>query len=46
MDDTQRKRNEVAQAYSGPGWTNKVRMMSDQQVIAVYLRLKRQGKVA
>lgn len=46
MDDIQRKRMEVERAYSSSSWASKVRMMSDQQVIAVYLRLKRTGKVA
>lgn len=39
------KRREVEKAYHGEKWQAKVRKMSDQQVIAVYLRLKSQGKV-
>lgn len=35
----------VTAAYSGPKWAERVRKMSDDQVIAVYLRLKKQGKV-
>ena len=40
-----RERQAVANAYSGPQWANKVRKMSDAQIIAVYMRLKQQGKV-
>lgn len=40
-----KERQAVAAAYNGPKWANKVRDMSDSQIIAVYMRLKLQGKV-
>lgn len=41
-----KERESVRQAYSGPNWSKKVDVMTDQQVAAVYLRLKAAGKVA
>lgn len=38
------KRNKVKQVYSSPSWDAKVDKMSDNQVIAVYLRLQRNNK--
>ena len=32
-------------AYPGPRWTQRVKGMSEAQITAVYLRLKRQGKI-
>lgn len=43
--ESNRKRNELKQAYSGRTWATKVDKMNEQQVAAVYLRLKAQGKV-
>lgn len=40
---TQQMRTEVTKAYSGPSWPEKVRKMSDNQVQAVYFRLKKAG---
>jgi hypothetical protein len=40
-----KERQAVAAAYDGPGWKEKVRNMSDAQVIAVYMRLKAQGRI-
>lgn len=40
-----RERQAVRAAYSGRKWADKVAKMSDNQVTAVYLRLKSQGKV-
>lgn len=46
MDDVSQKREALKAAYStSRRWATKVNKMSDSQVIAVYLRLKSQGKV-
>lgn len=45
MTTTQEKRAIIAAAYSGESWANKVANMSDEQVIAVYLRFKASGKI-
>lgn len=45
MDEVSTKREALKGAYSGAGWASKVQKMDDAQVIAVYLRLKAQGKV-
>lgn len=45
MASTVQKREALKQAYSGQKWADKVNKMSDNQVIATYLRLKGQGKV-
>lgn len=39
------KRQEITKAYKGPAWANRVKNMSDNQVIAVYLRLKQKGVI-
>lgn len=39
------KRDALRKAYAGEKWKKKVDAMSDDQVAAVYLRLKGQGKV-
>jgi hypothetical protein len=39
------KREALKGAYSGEKWIVKVDKMSDEQIIAVYNRLKSQGKV-
>lgn len=39
------KRQAIASAYSGKAWKEKCRIMSDGQVIAVYIRLKNSGKI-
>lgn len=39
------KREALLKAYPSPKWWAKVRIMSDAQVVAVYLNLKQQGKV-
>lgn len=39
------KRNAVSNAYPGPEWKAKVQKMSDEQVVAVYFRLKEQGRI-
>jgi hypothetical protein len=47
MDDISKKREALIGAYPGSRkWKTKVIHMSEEQVIAVYLRLKAQGKVA
>ena len=44
MADIQAKRAYVSNMYDGPRWKNKVKHMSDIQVIAIYL--KEQAKAA
>lgn len=46
MSDIERKREALKGAYNGAEWRRKVRNMTPEQVIAVYLRLKKQSKVA
>lgn len=38
-------REQVKQAYPGKAWHAKVGKMTDNQVFAIYSRLKRQGKI-
>lgn len=46
MDDIFRKRELVKQAYPhSKTWTQKVKNMPDSQIVAVFLRLRRQGKI-
>lgn len=45
MDDISRKREALFAVYPSKKWSDKVKAMSDSQVIAVYLRLKAQGKI-
>lgn len=40
-----KEREAVKAAYPSQKWITKVSKMSDAQVIAVYMRLKAQGKV-
>lgn len=43
--DIESKRREIMKAYTSQSWQQKVRSMSESQVIAVYLRLKKTGKI-
>lgn len=45
MDDLEQKKEALKKAYPGKKWADKVNKMSEDQVIATYLRLKGQGKV-
>lgn len=45
MSDTEKKRQALLAAYPGPSWADKVKRMPEDQVIAVYLRLKAQNKI-
>lgn len=45
MNDIEQKKQALLKAYSGPSWTNRVMNMTDAQIIAIYLRLKAQGKI-
>ncbi|QJD49779.1 hypothetical protein SEA_CLUBPENGUIN_55 [Streptomyces phage ClubPenguin] len=46
MDDIFRKRELVKQAYPhSKTWPEKVKKMPDSQIVAVFLRLRRQGKI-
>jgi hypothetical protein len=42
MSSTNDKRNEIKQVYKSKKWAERVEAMSEEQVLAVYLRLKRQ----
>ena len=42
---TAQKRNAVKNAYPHSDWGKRVDKMTDDQVIAIYLRLKLQGKI-
>lgn len=39
------ERTAVSQAYSGKDWATKVQQMSDAQIVAIYTRLKLQGRI-
>lgn len=43
--NTKQKREALKSAYSGEKWIAKVNGMPDNKVVAIYLRLKTQGKV-
>lgn len=43
--NTEQMRAALISAYSGVAWKNKVKKMPEDQVQAVYLRLKAQGRV-
>jgi len=38
-------REKVSEAYSGDKWKQKVRRMPDDQIIAIYYRLLKSGKI-
>lgn len=44
MSDIQQKRIALRGLY-GPGWAKKVDKMPDNQVIALYLKFKKEGKI-
>jgi hypothetical protein len=39
-------RDEIKAAYPGEKWSKKVNKMADNQVLAIWFRLKKEGKVA
>ena len=46
MDDIAHKRKLVKDAYdNNPKWVSKVDAMTDQQVLAVYFRLKKNNRI-
>jgi hypothetical protein len=46
MDDISRKRELVARAYpNSKSWSAKVKGMPDNQIVAIFLRLRGQGKI-
>jgi len=45
MDEISKKREALMSAYSGPRWANRVKAMSEGQVVAVYLQLKSNNKL-
>lgn len=44
MTDAERKRAYVSDLYSGKGWKHKVSKMSDDQIVAIYLKHQNDGK--
>lgn len=44
-DDVEIKRAAVKEVYSSVSWKHKVDGMSAQQVIAIYIRFKNEGKL-
>ena len=46
MSDILKKKQDVLNAYdNSPTWVAKVNKMTDQQIIAVYLRLQRTNRI-
>lgn len=45
ISTTTKEREALKSVYPGKGWAEKVSKWSDEQVIAVYKRLKSQGKL-
>jgi hypothetical protein len=45
VNDTDKKREQLKALYPGDKWAHKVEHMSESQVIAVYLAMKRQNKL-
>lgn len=39
------ERMAVYNAYSGKEWHDRVNQMSDSQIVAIYMRLKLQGRI-
>ena len=44
-NDVEAKRRIIMKAYQSDSWESKVKSMSDSQVIAIYLRFKREKKI-
>lgn len=45
MPTESKERAAVSAAYSGDKWAQRVKKMPDDQISAIYLRLKAQGKI-
>lgn len=45
MSDIRTMRNEIRRAYDTDRWRNTVDKMPDDQITAVYLSLKKRGKI-
>jgi hypothetical protein len=43
--NTNQKREALKKAFPGAKWAEKVRQMTEAQVVAIYLNLKRQNKL-
>lgn len=43
--DISQMREKIADAYNGDGWKKKVRFMPNDQVIAIFYRLKKKGRI-
>ena len=44
-NDIQQKRLAISSVYNTLTWRNKVKSMSDAQVVAIYMRFKNEGKI-
>lgn len=45
MNNVDQKRQAVASAYPSPRWKAQVRDMRDGQVVALYLKFKKEGRI-
>lgn len=43
--DISQMREKIADAYNGDGWKKKVRFMPNDQVIAIFYRMKKKGQI-
>jgi hypothetical protein len=46
MGKESKERAAVSAAYFGERWATKVKNMPDEQIVAVYMRLKQQGRIS
>lgn len=45
MASTKEMRESLKKVYDGPKWADKVKNMTEAQVFAIYVRLRRQNKI-
>lgn len=45
MGTESKERDAVMNAYPGKSWQDKVKRMSDSQIVALYLKFKAQGRI-
>lgn len=45
MNSNEEKRQKLLAAYPSPTWREKVKKMTDGQVVAIFLRLRRENKL-
>lgn len=43
--NTEQKRIRLIEAYPGPNWKSRVLKMSEKQVVALYLKFQKEGKI-